>query len=148
MLRLHWGPLSLWLTATPCSWCVILTHMYEHRCVCVVSQVEIIRVLGALTPADVETMPSSSCGQTEPFTFPPCASRPWPSVLRCKLRSGRTVHTSYGAEFEEVLSTTICWQPTSRLGADQAVAHPFFMQQGAHCVGRHTTQPTWEPSTP
>jgi len=87
---------------------------------------EIIKVIGSLTPHDVAAM---AC--TDDWIAPeilPQAGRPWHEVLRIRLMNGQVSCTSYGAEFEALLSSLLCWRPAARLSAAQARQHPFFTQ--------------------
>ena len=98
------------------------TYTNAHASPC--TQAQIIRVLGSLTTEDVATMASSD--SWIPDAIPPYVGKPWHSVLVGTLQSGRSVSKSYGPEFEDLLSSLLCWQPAARLSAVQAAAHAFF----------------------
>ena len=93
-------------------------------------QAEISGVLGSITPQDVAAMPSTHDWVAED-TMPPLAGKAWHDVLRVQLTAGQTKCTSYGPEFEELLSSLLCCQPTARLSAAQTLAHPFFVMGSA-----------------
>ena len=92
------------------------------------AQAEIVQVLGSPEPQDVAAMLCTDNSIT-PAAVPTMAGMPWHDVLQITLASGSMSSTSYGPEFEDLLSSLLCWQPTARLSAVQVLAHPFFAPQ-------------------
>ena len=88
--------------------------------------VEIMKVLGTITPTDVDSMAASPGNELGAFCFPPRGCKPWPQALTVKLSSGRMAQTSFGGIYESLLNRLIQWRPSRRLSAQQILAHPFF----------------------
>ena len=93
-------------------------------------QAQIIQVLGSITPQDLAAMPCTDGWITEdPMPVPLLARKAWHDVLQVTLTAGHTASASYGSEFEDILSSLLCWQPAARLSAEQVLVHPFFATQ-------------------
>ena len=87
--------------------------------------VEIVSVLGSITQADVDVMHTVP-GDKLSVNIPHCAQKPWPQALTLKLWDGRTVQTSFGADYESLLNGLLQWSPIKRYSSQQILAQPFF----------------------
>ena len=88
--------------------------------------VEITRVLGSITKADVDSMAAGPGKQVGNFNFPPRSAKSWSRALMLKTSAGKMVQASFGSMYESLLDGLLQWRPSNRFRSHQILAHPFF----------------------
>ena len=89
--------------------------------------VEIVRVLGSISKADIDVMATVSGDQLEiPPSLGHRAPEPWSQVLTVELPNRKCVQTSYGATYESLLAGLLKWSPASRHCCQEILTHPVF----------------------
>ena len=99
--------------------------------------VAIARVLGSISKADTDAMSAMPGNELSEFSFPHRARKPWSQALTLKLCTGKQVQTSFGTEYENLLSSLLQWKPTNRFTSQQILVHPFFEELKAPSSAAH-----------
>ena len=87
--------------------------------------VAIMKLLGPVTPAGTGSM-AASLGAPVCPTLSSGHQKPWSQVLKVRHPNGKTVQSSFGCCYGDLLNHVLRWAPPSRYTSQEIIVHPFF----------------------